>query len=142
MIRIMIPKKKLLEKIFIEEYNLLKKRREEKKRRIGFGEKEEYENFRKDLIFIKDNKVTVKVNQKFGAEFSRNFTIAPQYQSNFPKIKSKDYKIELIDTKTFYPYSLGTCGGNHYRIFVFKANKIGNYNIKFDTHTVKVEVIE
>ena len=90
-----------MEKIFIEEYNLHKKRWEEKKRRIGFGEKEEYENFRKDLIFIKDNKVTVKVNQKLGAEFSRNFTIAPQYQSNFPKIKSKDYKIELIDTKTF-----------------------------------------
>ena len=57
-----------------------------------------YENFCKDLIFIKDKKVIIKVNQKFAAEFCRNFTIAPNYQSDFPVIKSKDESIELIDT--------------------------------------------
>jgi len=101
---------------------------------------EEYENFCKDLIFIEDNKVTIKVNQKFAAEFCRNYTISPEFWSDFPKVESKDESIELIDTRTFYPYSLGTCGGDDHRIFVFKANKKGKFKIKFDTHTVKVKV--
>ena len=103
---------------------------------------EEYENFCKDLIFIKDNKVTVKVNQKFAEEACRNFTIHPKYWSDYPTVKSKNDEIELIETQTFYPYPSGTCGGSNHRIFVFKANKKGKFKIKFSTHTVKVKVIE
>ena len=102
----------------------------------------EYKNFCKDLIFIKDNKVTVKVNQKFAEEACRNFTIHPKYWSDYPTVKSKNDEIELIDTQTFYPYPSGTCGGSNHRIFVFKANKKGKFKIKFSTHTVKVKVID
>jgi len=102
----------------------------------------EYKNFCKDLIFIKDNKVTVKVNQKFAEEACRNFTIHPKYWSDYPTVKSKNDEIELIETQTFYPYPSGTCGGSNHRIFVFKANKKGKFKIKFSTHTVKVKVIE
>ena len=102
----------------------------------------ECKNFCKDLIFIKDNKVTVKVNQKFAEEACRNFTIHPKYWSDYPTVKSKNDEIELIDTQTFYPYPSGTCGGSNHRIFVFKANKKGKFKIKFSTHTVKVKVTD
>ena len=59
---------------------------------------------------------------------------------SYPKVESKSEEIELIDTRTFYPYPISTCGGDNHRIFVFKANKKGKFKIKFSTHTVKVKV--
>ena len=103
--------------------------------------KNEYYKFCKKLIFIEDNKVTVKVSQKFAAKFLRNYIINLSLRKNFPTIESKDDAIELIDTKTFYPYSSDEFGGSHHRIFVFKANEKGNFQIKFNTDTVEVKVI-
>ena len=82
----------------------------------------QYTNYCKDLIFIEDNKVTVEVNQKFARKFISNFTIAPKCWKDFPTIQSKDEEIELIETRTFYPYSRDVCGGCDHRIFVFKTN--------------------
>ena len=130
-----------------EDDDVYKRYIEERKRRDQMLEElrdpvKQYKNFCKDLIFIKDNKVTVKVNQKFAEEACRNFTIHPKYWSDYPTVKSKNDEIELIDTQTFYPYPSGTCGGSNHRIFVFKAIKKGKFKIKFSTHTVKVKVIE
>ena len=101
----------------------------------------QYNNYCKDLIFIEDNKVTVEVNQKFARKFISNFTIAPNCWKDFPTIQSKDEEIELIGTRTFYPYSRDVCGGDDHRIFVFKANQKGNFKIKFSNCTMEVKVI-
>ena len=101
----------------------------------------QYNNYCKVLIFIEDNKVTVEVNQKFARKFISNFTIAPNCWKDFPTIQSKDEEIELIETRTFYPYSRDVCGGDDHRIFVFKANQKGNFKIKFSDCTMEVKVI-
>ena len=59
------------------------KRNKEMMNDVKHPEKE-YENFCKELIFIKDNKVTVKVNQKFAEEARRNYTITPEYWRDYP----------------------------------------------------------
>ena len=65
----------------------------------------EYYNYCKDLSFIdKDNKITVKVNQKFAEKCSNNYTVPPQFWKDIPSVQSKSEGIEYIETRSFYPH--------------------------------------
>ena len=102
----------------------------------------EYYNFCKDLSFIHDNQVTVKVNQKFAEKFSNNYTVPPQFWKDIPSVQSKNEGIEYIDTRTFYPHPIGLMGGESVILMVFKATKKGKFKINFQNYTVDVNVIE
>ena len=66
----MIPKKKeLLEKIFIEEYNLLKKRREEKKEELDLVKKKNMKIFVKILYLLKIIKLLLKLIKNLELNF-------------------------------------------------------------------------
>ncbi len=56
-------------------------------------------------------------------------------------VKRKSEEIELIERKEFYPYPYGTCGGDTYKIYVFKATKKGEYTIEFSSKTITVKCI-
>ena len=128
-------------KINKNENNILNKIAKDKEARNDkLDPVKQYEKYCKDLIFIEDDKVTVKVNQKFAEVFLRNYTIPPEYWEDFPTLEWKNEEIELIETRTFYPYSIGACGGYNHKVFVFKANSTGNFKIKFSDHPVEVKV--
>ena len=61
----------------------------------------EYYNFCKDISFIENNQITVKVNQKFAEKYSNNYTVPPQFWKEIPSVQSKNYGIEYIETRTF-----------------------------------------
>ena len=82
----------------------------------------------------------MKKNQKFAKRDSANYTIPPEFWTDMPTVESMDSGIKLVDTKEFYPYRRGTCGGRDVQIYVFKATKKGTFQIKFDTETIKVIV--
>ena len=58
-----------------------------------------------------------------------------------PHVKINDKEIKLVETRTFYPYPDGYCGGDTVEINVFKATKKGNFTINFSSRVVKVTVI-
>ena len=99
----------------------------------------EYQNFWKEHLFIKENKITVKVDQKFAVEFETNFTIPPDCRDPIPKYESKDDAIELIGTKVFYPHKDGIDGGDSYKVYIFKATEKGKFKIKFSDYTIDVK---
>ena len=97
-----------------------------------------YNNFCKKLKFCDGKEITVKVNEKFAKEFIVNYTIPPQYFESIDEVEQTDEEIELIETREFYPYYKGTCGGDTHMIYVFQAKKKGIYNIKFSSFTLVV----
>ena len=103
---------------------------------------QEYYNFCKDLSFIHNNQITVKINQKFAEKFSNNYTVPPQFWKDIPSVQSKIEGIEYIDTRTFYPHPYGLMGGDSVTLMVFKATKKGKFKINFPNNTVDVNVIE
>ena len=103
----------------------------------------EYYNYCKDLSFIdKDNKITVKVNQKFAEKCSNNYTVPPQFWKDIPSVQSKSEGIEYIETRSFYPHPNYLMGGDSVTLIVFKATKKGKFKINFPNYTVDVNVIE
>lgn len=103
----------------------------------------EYYNYCKDLSFIdKDNKITVKVNQKFAEKCSNNYTVPPQFWKDIPSVQSKSEGIEYIETRSFYPHPNYLMGGESVTLIVFKATKKGKFKINFPNYTVDVNVIE
>ena len=103
----------------------------------------EYYNYCKDLSFIdKDNKITVKVNQKFAEKCSNNYTVPPQFWKDIPSVQSKSEGIEYIETRSFYPHPNYLMGGDSVILIVFKATKKGKFKINFPKYTVDVNVIE
>ena len=103
----------------------------------------EYYNYCKDLSFIdKDNKITVKVNQKFAEKCSSNYTVPPQFWKDIPSVQSKSEGIEYIETRSFYPHPNYLMGGDSVTLIVFKATKKGKFKINFPNYTVDVNVIE
>ena len=103
----------------------------------------EYYNYCKDLSFIdKDNKITVKVNQKFAEKCSNNYTVPPQFWKDIPSVQSKSEGIEYIETRSFYPHPNYLMGGESVILIVFKATKKGKFKINFPNYTVDVNVIE
>ena len=103
----------------------------------------EYYNYCKDLSFIdKDNKITVKVNQKFAEKYSNNYTVPPQFWKDIPSVQSKSEGIEYIETRSFYPHPNYLMGGESVTLIVFKATKKGKFKINFPNYTVDVNVIE
>ena len=103
----------------------------------------EYYNYCKDLSFIdKDNKITVKVNQKFAEKCSNNYTVPPQFWKDIPSVQSKSEGIEYIETRSFYPHPDYLMGGESVTLIVFKATKKGKFKINFPNYTVDVNVIE
>ena len=103
----------------------------------------EYYNYCKDLSFIdKDNKITVKVNQKFTEKCSNNYTVPPQFWKDIPSVQSKSEGIEYIETRSFYPHPNYLMGGESVTLIVFKATKKGKFKINFPNYTVDVNVIE
>ena len=66
------------------------------------------------------------MNQKFDQRYSSNFTVHIEYLTDIPKLVLIDNEIELVDERTFYPYSKGTCGDDDVKIYVFKAFKKRN----------------
>ena len=103
----------------------------------------EYYNYCKDLSFIdKDNKITVKVNQKFAEKCSNNYTVPPQFWKDIPSVQSKSEGIEYIETRSFYPHPDYLMGGDSVTLIVFKATKKGKFKINFPNYTVDVNVIE
>ena len=103
----------------------------------------EYYNYCKDLSFIdKDNKITVKVNQKFAEKCSNNYTVPPQFWKDIPSVQSKSEGIEYIETRSFYPHPNYLMGGDSVTLIVFKATKKGKFKINFPKYTVDVNVIE
>ena len=103
-------------------------------------ELKEYRKFIKNLKLVEGDEITVKVKQKFGAEFSTNYTIETDYREKIPDYEKADEGIEYIGGRQFYPHPDGTRGGDSKYIYVFKARKKGNFKIKFNTHEVKVIV--
>ena len=101
-----------------------------------------YYNFCKDLSFIHENQITVKVNQKFAEKFGNNYTVPPQFWKDIPSVQSKSKEIEYIDTRTFYPHPSYMMGGDSVTLMVFKATKKGKFKINFPNYTVDVNVIE
>ena len=101
-----------------------------------------YYNFCKDLSFIKENQITVKVNQKFAEKFGNNYTVPPEFWKDIPSVQSKSKEIEYIDTRTFYPHPSYMMGGDSVTLMVFKATKKGKFKINFPNYTVDVNVIE
>ena len=83
----------------------------------------EYYNFCRDLYFIHNNQITVKVNQKFAERFENNYTIPPEFWKDIPSIQSKSEAIKLIETRTFYPHPIGLSGGDHVTLVVLKQQK-------------------
>jgi len=102
----------------------------------------EYYNFCKDISFIENNQITVKVNQKFAEKYSNNYTVPPQFWKEIPSVQSKNEGIEYIETRTFYPHPYGLMGGDSVILKVFKATKKGKFKINFPNYTVDVNVIE
>ena len=103
----------------------------------------EYYNYCKDLSFIdKDNKITVKVNQKFAEKCSNNYTVPPEFWKDIPSVQSKSEGIEYIETRSFYPHPNYLMGGESVTLIVFKATKKGKFKINFPNYTVDVNVIE
>ena len=102
----------------------------------------EYYNFCKDISFIENNQITVKVNQKFAEKYSNNYTVPPQFWKEIPSVQSKNEGIEYIETRTFYPHPKGLMGGDSVILKVFKATKKGKFKINFPNYTVDVNVIE
>ena len=103
---------------------------------------QKYYNFCKDLSFIHENQITVKVNQKFAEKFYNNYTVPPQFWKDIPSVQSKNEEIEYIDTRTFYPHPSYMMGGDSVTLMVFKATKKGKFKINFPNYTVDVNVIE
>ena len=103
---------------------------------------QKYYNFCKDLSFIHENQITVKVNQKFAEKFGNNYTVPPQFWKDIPSVQSKSKEIEYIDTRTFYPHPSYMMGGDSVTLMVFKATKKGKFKINFPNYTVDVNVIE
>ena len=100
-----------------------------------------YEKFCKKLKFIEGKEITVKVNEKFAAKYYANFTVPPEYQGSFPVVKTNDDEIILIESKSFYPYPAGYCGGDDVMVYVFKAKKKGKFIINFSDAKVNVTAI-
>ena len=101
----------------------------------------EYEKFTKKLVLIEDNEIKVKVNQKFGVEFTEPCGIDPNLKEEIPIYEEADKGIKFIERKSFYPYVEGTCGGSYHTIYVFKATKKGTFKIKFDKEEITVTAI-
>ena len=80
------------------------------------------------------------MNQKFDQRYSSNFIVHIEYLTDIPKLVLIDNEIELVDERTFYPYSEGTCRGDDIKIYVFKMLKKGAFQIEFSSETVKVIV--
>ena len=104
-------------------------------------ELKEYEKFIKKLKLVENDEITVKVNQKFGAEFSANYTIAPEFQEDMPSFEKAEEGIKFIESRSFYPHPDGWTGGDTVVVNIFKATKKGNFKIKFGSHEIKVIVI-
>jgi len=47
----------------------------------------------------------------------------------------------LIESKSFYPYPAGFCGGNTWMVYVFQAKKKGKFIINFSDAKVNVTAI-
>ena len=101
----------------------------------------EYGNFCKKLKFIEGEEITVKINQKFAAKYSANFTVPPEYQGSIPEVNEYPEEIELIDDRSFYPYPYGFSGGDTIHIYVFKAKKKGTFKIKIGSQEINVNAI-
>ena len=89
-----------------------------------------------------NNKITVKVNQKFAEKCSNNYTVPPQFWKDIPSVQSKSEGIEYIETRSFYPHPNYLMGGESVTLIVFKATKKGKFKINFPNYTVDVNVIE
>ncbi len=103
---------------------VLKRRKKIKYEEVD--EEKAFEKFCENLKFINGQEITVKVNEKFAAKYSANFSLPPEYQGSFPDVKTNDDEIKLIESKSFYPYPAGYCGGNTWMVYVFQAKKKEN----------------
>ena len=106
-----------------------------------YAKVKEYNKYCKKLKFIEGNEITVKVNQKFASRSSANFTVPPEYWESFAKNEIMSKEIQLVETKTFYPYPSGHCGGSDVQINVYKATKKGKFTLKIDDENINVIVI-
>ena len=93
------------------------------------------------LQIVKNNEITVKVNQKFGVKFSSNYSLPPEFQVDIPSFEKADEGIKFIESTSYYDCPEGWTGGDTVEVNVFKATKKGNFKIKFGSREIKVHAI-
>ena len=99
-----------------------------------------YKRFCSRYQFCHDG-FTVKEGELFAYKVYANFTI-PSYEEEEEKTKL-DYKgVSLINERSFYPYSAGTCGGNDVIVYVFKALEPGDGYISNCERKINIKIVK
>ena len=128
-------KKRNLDDILWEEYQ-----GKRKKKKNYVDDSTLYDNYHKNLTFIEGNTINVKVKQKFAYQTCNNYTIPPEYWSKEPEPDQLPKEIEKVESKSLYPYEEGTCGGDTYTIYVYRATKKGTYKARICSKEINVIV--